>query len=331
MKNTRSILKKSSFILLILTALFSNLKAQEVRFNDVQNMNVWYNQSLKVNQSREFRSAFRKVEYEGILAFNTNAVLLNIPLLNKEERENSEKDNYFNVSAGAAFESNGDLFKQSLGLLGISYAVRLTENKVYASIGFQTVLTQTKISPIGTGFPDQYNEFGPIPYKASMDPLQTGKRFQMISLNVGASIFKKSTEKEWYVGVSLRNANKPFAEDTKKVDYQLSPAFGSQVGLKLIHDKYEVDYYGLVNLNNFENEILLGGRSSFYIGKSKKVAEKNAIGFGCAYRLNDALIPSVNLSYEGTRISFQYDINASGMNKSIISRSGYEVTIMKNF
>lgn len=331
MKNTRLISKKYIYILFILTSILGGLNAQEIRFNDVQNMNVWYNQSLKLNQAREFKAAFRKTEYEGILAFTTNSLLLNVPLLNKTERENPERDNFFNVSAGAAFESNGGVFKQSLGLLGVSYALRLTESKIYASFGFQTVLTQTKITLNGTGFPDQYNEFGPIAYKATSDPLQSGKTFQMVSLNVGASIFKKASDKEWYVGISLRNANKPFAEDTKKIDYQLNPAFGSQAGIKLIQNKYEMDLFGLLNLNNFDNEILVGGRASMYLGSSKKYQEKNAIGFGCSYRIDDAIIPSVNLNYEGMRLVFQYDVNSSAISKSIISRSGYEVSLMKTF
>lgn len=331
MKNTRLISNKNCCILIILTILFGDLNAQEIRFNDVQNMNVWYNQSLKLNQAIEFKAAFRKTEYEGILAFNTNALLLNIPLLNKAERENAEKDNYFNVSTGAAFESNGGVFKQSLGMLGVSYAIRLTERKIYASFGFQTLLTQTRVTLNGTGFPDQYNEFGPIAYKASLDPLQSGKTFQMVGLNVGASIFKKSTDNEWYFGVSIRNANKPFAEDTKKIDYQLKPSFGSQSGVKFIYNKYDIDVYGLVNLNNFENEILVGGRVSMYFGTSKKFQEKNAIGFGCSYRIDDSIVPSLNLNYEGTRLVFQYDINSSAISKSIISRTGYEVSLMKTF
>ncbi|MFM1794353.1 MAG: hypothetical protein RL642_738, partial [Bacteroidota bacterium] len=47
--------------------LYSN--GQDLHYADVQSMNLWYNQSLKLNKQKDIRFNFRDIKYQSLLAF----------------------------------------------------------------------------------------------------------------------------------------------------------------------------------------------------------------------------------------------------------------------
>jgi hypothetical protein len=314
-------------MLLLSQALFG----QDLHYADVQTMNLWYNQSLKLNRNADFRFNFRDIKYQSLLAFRTSSAMLNMPLLKKENRDDVNGKSFLNATAAGAFDkSNKGIFKNSSGLLGLSFAQRLTDDQVYISAGFQGVLTQVRLGTFGVLFPDQFDQYGPLP-NATREPLRAGRSYNHMSLNAGISLFKNNEYTEWYTGISLRHINRPFTDEQKTTEYRLAPTFGMQGGITVKNEENQVGVYGIVNLKAKAYEYLLGARfvKQFDNGNADENNDGSSLGLGLALRVNDAIIPNLQLKLNKTTIGFHYDLNISGLRAAGYSRQGFELALMQ--
>ena len=296
---------------------------QDLHYADIQTMNIWYNQSLKMDHHADIRLNFRDIKYQSILAFRTASGLLNIPLLKKEQLKSNQVKGFLNVTAGGAYDkSNKGIFKNSTGLLGLSYSQRLSDNLVYLSAGFQGAITQYRLGTFGMLFPDQFDQYGPLP-SATRDPLRAGRSYSMASLNAGLSVYQNTVSSEWYLGASLRHINRPFTDEQKTDAYRLAPTTGFQAGLTMKNENEQIGVYGIANLKAKAYEYLLGARFVKIIdGADDNIS---TLGLGLALRLNDAIIPNLQLQLKKTTIAFHYDVNISGLKAAGYSREGFEI------
>src|SRR6267154_5843680 len=111
------------YIILILFSITGLARGQEINFSRVQDMTIWYNQSLKTDKQNSLKLNYRNVQYGGQIAYNSVAALFDMPLLSKEAKT-KENAAYFSLSAGAASDkSNAGILNNTTGMMGISYAV----------------------------------------------------------------------------------------------------------------------------------------------------------------------------------------------------------------
>lgn len=325
-----------SYKVIRLTAMFlllgigEALKAQDLHFSDVQGMAQWYNASLKQDRQSNLIANFRDIRYQSNQAFNTGTVLLNFSTLRKEyQRQNKS---YGTLSLGGAFDkSNNSLYRNNLGLLGYSYAQKLNDKGVYMAAGFQGTITNYRFGANGT-FQDQYDQYGPIRGGLSNDPLRFGRRYTYFSLNAGWSLFKQSERSDWYVGLSMRHVNRPYTEETKDKNWRLPITTGAQAGVSLKNDFSRVDLFGIMNVKAKANEWIGGIRYNFLLGdnradESLSVNQNVILGFGALYRINDAIIPEIQLSVGKTSIGLHYDMNMSGIRAAGFTRRGFELML----
>jgi len=160
-------------ILLFFTGL---ARGQEINFSRVQDMAIWYNQSLKTDKQDNLVLNYRSVSYGGQIAYNSVAAMFDMPLLSKDGR-NKPNSGYFSMSVGGASDkSNQGILDNTLGMLGISYAVPIGRHETYLAVGFQGEYYQSQLNVAGVpnAFGDQYNAYGPIEGQPSNDRLSTG-------------------------------------------------------------------------------------------------------------------------------------------------------------
>src|SRR5215469_14328943 len=151
-------------IILIFFGLTGLARGQEINFSRVQDMTIWYNQSLKTDKQNSLELNYRSVQFGGQIAYNSVAALFNMPLLSKDAKD-KPNSGYFSFSAGAASDKTNDgILNNSLGTLGISYAVPLGLHETYLGAGFQAQYYQSQLNLAGVAnaFGDQYNNYGPI-------------------------------------------------------------------------------------------------------------------------------------------------------------------------
>lgn len=305
-------------------------EAQDLHYADAETMNVWYNQSLKFDRHMDARFNFRDIKYQSLLAFRTSSAILNVPLIRKSSIEEYDGKSFLSATFAGAFDkSNKGIFKNSTGMLGMSYSQRLTDDLVYLSAGFQGTLTRSVYGTTGALFPDQFDQYGPLP-SGTQDPLRQGRSFNWMSLNAGLSLYQNTEYKEWYIGGSVRHINRPFTDEHKTDNYRLAPTAGMQAGLTVKNEEDKIGIYAIANWKAQAYEYLIGARIVKSINMNdgfNGTEEESSVGFGVAMRVHDAIIPNVQLKLKKTMISFHYDMNISGLRASGYSRQGMELAI----
>ena len=317
--------------ILIFVGLTGLARGQEINFSRVQDMTIWYNQSLKTDKQNSLVLNYRSVTYGGQIAYNSVAAMVDMPLLSKEAKD-KPNSGYFSLSAGAASDKTNDgILNNSLGTLGISYAVPIGRHETYLAAGFQAQYYQSSfnVAGISNAFGDQFNAYGPIESAPSSDRLATGWNYGHFNLNGGLSIFSNGRYDKWYVGASVMQVNQPYAYKIKSDSTRLKPDIGIQGGYKFTtKDDDEVAFYMAMN---WEGPAYRHYYELIYTKAIPGVAGGAAVGLGLGYRYNDALVPNVELRYQKLTMGILYDVNISTISASGIARDGLELALKMDF
>lgn len=317
--------------ILILVGLAGLARGQEINFSRVQDMTIWYNQSLKTDKQNSMVLNYRSVTYGGQIAYNSVAAMVDLPLLSKEARERPNTG-YFSVSAGAASDKTNDgILNNSLGTLGISYAVPVGRHETYLAVGFQAQYYQSSfnVAGVSNAFGDQFNAYGPIEGAPSSDRLATGWNYGHFNLNGGLSVFSNGRYDKWYLGASVAQVNQPYAYKIKSDSTRLKPDIGIQGGYKFTtRDDDEVAFYMAMN---WEGPAYRHYYELIYTKAIPGVAGGAAVGLGLGYRYNDALVPNIELRYQKLTMGILYDVNISTISASGIARDGLELALKMDF
>ena len=317
--------------ILILVGLTGLARGQEINFSRVQDMTIWYNQSLKTDKQNSFVLNYRSVTYGGQIAYNSAAAMVDLPLLSKDAKERANSG-YFSVSAGAASDKTNDgILNNSLGTLGISYAVPIGRHETYLAAGFQAQYYQSSfnVAGVSNAFGDQFNAYGPIEGAPSADRLATGWNYGHFNLNGGLSIFSNGRYDKWYVGASVMQVNQPYAYKIKSDSTRLKPDIGIQGGYKFTtKEDDEVAFYMSMN---WEGPAYRHYYELIYTKAIPGVQGGAAVGLGLGYRYDDALVPNVELRYQKLTMAILYDVNISTISASGIARDGLELSLKMDF
>ncbi len=329
-KKYKNFKEQLRFSLIILALALYNMMAhaQEINFSRVQDMAIWYNQSLKTNKQMSLKMNYRNVNYQGLIAYNSICAMLDAPILSKPARDKSNSG-YFSASIGGASDkSNQGILNNTLGLVGVSYAMPVTNNEIYAAVGFQAMYYQSRLNATGLpAFPDQFDQYGPINGKASIDPLSTGWSYGYFNFNAGASVFSNNEFSKWYLGASVLHINTPYTERSKAESFKQERALSVQGGYKFINSTLD-EYAFNMSLNWHSNAY----KHYFNFAYFKAIESINgAVGVGVGYRYKDAIVPNIDLKYNKATIALLYDINISDINSAGYKRTGVELALKLDF
>ena len=323
-------MRKTIYILFLLLSVGWTY-GQEINFSRVQDMAVWYNQSLKTDKLNSLKLNYRSVQYGGQIAYNSVAALFDMPLLSKEGKT-KENAGYFSLAAGAASDkSNTGILNNTLGMLGISYAVPLGRKETYLGLGFQGEYYQSQfnVAGVANAFGDQYDNYGPIEGAPSADQLASGWSYGHFNLNAGVSVFSNSRYDKWYLGVSAMQINQPYSYKIKSDSTRLKPNIGVQGGYRYItQTEDEVAFYMSMN---WQGPAYRHFFNFCYSKAIPNVAGGAAVGLGLGYRYDDAIIPDLELRYQKLVLGLLYDINISTISAAGISRNGMELALRIDF
>ncbi|MBC8033925.1 MAG: hypothetical protein H7Y03_07250 [Chitinophagaceae bacterium] len=321
---------KFVWLLLNVILLGSLASAQEINFSRVQDMTIWYNQSLKTDKSNSIKLNFRNVQYAGAVAYNSIAAMADLPILSAAQKE-KERSGYLSASVGVASDkSNQGILNNTLGLAGVSYAIPVAANEVYVAVGFQAAYYQSRLNVTDiTAFGDQYDKYGPIEGMQSSDRLANGWSYNHINLNAGISVFSNSEFNKWYLGASVMSINKPYTDKLKTDDYRLKQALGIQGGYRFIAANN--DDCAFHTSLNWQGRAYKHFFNMSYFKAIKKIEGGGGIGLGMGYRYDDALVPNLEIRYVKAIIGLSYDINISGINAAGLQRNGLELAVKLDF
>ncbi|RFM27384.1 type IX secretion system membrane protein PorP/SprF [Deminuibacter soli] len=315
-----------SVLMLLVTGM---AYAQEINFSRVQDMTVWYNQSLKTDKQNTVKLNYRNVSYQGLMAYNSVAAMIDIPLIKKVNREEPDKG-YFSLSGAVASDkSNQGIFSNTVGLLGLSYALPLGDEETYAAVGFQGSYYQSRLNTVNMdgAFPDQFDQYGPITGAQSKDNIAGNWAYYYFNLNTGISIFSNGENNKWYIGASVMHVNQPYTDQKKLSNSKLSPQWSFQGGYTYITpDKNEASFHATLNWQ------AQAYKHFFNVNYIKSLPGiQGGVGCGLSYRYNDAVIPDIEIRYSNVTIAALYDINVSDIHASGYQRNGIELALKLDF
>jgi type IX secretion system PorP/SprF family membrane protein len=322
---------RKNYITLSLLLLAGFARGQEINFSRVQDMAIWYNQSLKTDKQNSLKLNYRNVQYGGQIAYNSVAALFDMPLLSKDAK-NKENASYFSLAAGAASDkSNQGILNNVTGMLGISYAVPIGRKETYLAVGFQGAYYQSNfnVNGVSNAFGDQYDAYGPIEGAPSADRLAAGWSYGHFNLNGGVSVFSNARYDKWYFGVSAMQINKPYSYQVKSDSTRLKMNYGIQGGYRYVtQTDDEVAFYMMMN---WQGPAYRHYYNFSYTKAIPGVAGGAAVGLGLGYRYDDALVPNLDIRYQKLIIGLLYDINISTISAAGITRNGFELALKIDF
>ncbi|MBS1663485.1 MAG: type IX secretion system membrane protein PorP/SprF [Bacteroidetes bacterium] len=319
------------YIILILFCLTSLARGQEINFSRVQDMTIWYNQSLKTDKQNSLMLNYRSVKYGGGIAYNSVAALFDAPLLGKEGK-NKANSGYFSISAGAASDKTNDgILNNTLGMLGVSYAVPIGRHETYLAAGFQAQYYRSSLNLAGVANPfgDQYDNYGPIEGAPSADRLAAGWSYGHFNANAGVSIFSNGRNDKWYFGASAYQVNQPYSYKIKADSTRMKTGFGVQGGYR--YTTKTDDEVGFYMAMNWQGPAYRHYYNLSYTKPIPGVQGGAAVGLGLGYRYSDALVPNVELRYQKLILGILYDVNISSISAAGISRNGMELALKLDF
>jgi hypothetical protein len=160
-----------------------------------------------------------------------------MPLLSKDGK-NKPNSGYFSMSVGGASDkSNDGILNNTLGLLGISYAVPIGQHETYLAVGFQGEYYQSilNVAGVSNAFGDQFNAYGPIEGAAQRRPSCQRLVLRALQCQCSAlSVFSNGRYDKWYFGGSVQQVNQPYEYDIKSDSTRLKPDVGFQGGYRYI-------------------------------------------------------------------------------------------------
>jgi len=322
---------RKNYIILSLLLLAGFARGQEINFSRVQDMAIWYNQSLKTDKENSLKLNYRNVQYGGQIAYNSVAALYDMPLLSKDAKT-KENAAYFSLAAGAASDkSNDGILNNATGMLGISYAVPIGRKETYLAAGFQGAYYQSNfnVNGVSNAFGDQYDAYGPIEGAPSADRLASGWSYGHFNLNAGVSVFSNARYDKWYFGVSAMQINKPYSYKIKSDSTRLKMNYGIQGGYRYVtQSDDEVAFYMAMN---WQGPAYRHYYNFSYTKSIPGVTGGAAVGLGLGYRYDDALIPNLEIRYQKLIIGVLYDINISTISAAGVSRNGLELALKIDF
>ncbi|MEJ0083244.1 MAG: hypothetical protein WDM78_20355 [Puia sp.] len=158
----------------------------------------------------------------------------------------------------------------------------LNNRNTYLALGFQGAYTFSKIAYSGT-FPGSFDQYGAFGAAASSDPNQSGIQFNYFDAGVGVALFQTTTQKQWYIGGSLRHFNQPYTDWTYTT--RLAMNAGIQAGYaKAITNVDAISTFGIFTWQGSVHEQLIGALYTRKLDDSSRYA----LSIGLSYRAGDA-------------------------------------------
>ena len=246
------------------------------------------------------------MNYEGITAYTSKAATLELPLTTSEKKE-TDNIPFVNLAIGInADNASNNALDVSTAMMSLSYALPLNNRNTYLALGFQGNYTFSKIAYYGS-FPGSFDQYGAFGAAISADPVQSGYQYNYFTAGVGVTLFQTTTEKQWYIGGSLRHFNQPYTDWTYSA--RLPMKAGIQAGYaKSITTDDAISTFGIFSWQGGVREQLIGALYTRNLDDSSQYA----LSVGINYRAGDALIPNLALKFGDNQIAFYYEFNIIG-------------------
>jgi type IX secretion system PorP/SprF family membrane protein len=237
-------------------------------------------------------------------------------------------NNYLSLGMQITHDQAGDsrMSKtQVLPLLAFHKSLN-AEKDAYLTIGFMAGGSQQRYDPTNLKFSDQFVGGA---YSASNPTQQTFQNTSVTSAAAGFGLAYSSIVGEdtrFYFGGALFHFNQPRVAYGAESDIRLNKKYVFNMGVSgPVGDVGRIIFYGDYFSQGGNNQM----QGGLMYQQNLVEDEQNAasFSFGGFFRLNDAIIPLVKLTYNRFTTGLTYDVNISKLKPASSMRGGFELTL----
>jgi type IX secretion system PorP/SprF family membrane protein len=208
-------------------------------------------------------------------------------------------------------------FKSTNLSASVTYHKALDADDIHhIGVGFQFMYATRTLNFNSLDFANQFNGSGFDTNIPSNEAFGTSRR-NYVDINTGILYNYKTENTELYLGGSLYHAGRPNTSFLKNQEFRLPMRYTVHAGSRFV-------------LGGNSNEFFIGGLYMNQAGASDKIIgiayglnmnDDAMIYAGSWYRISDAIIPFIGLSYHGFHVGLSYDITNSSL-KNYSSKNG---------
>ncbi len=316
-------------ILITTILLFNTLQviAQDLHFSQYYNAPIYVNPaSVGVfNGDYRFVANYRSQWNSVPVPYTTFSGSIDTKLLGQKL-----KNDVLGLGFILNYDKAGDA-ELSLFQIGLSLAYTKQLNQYhFFTVGFNYTASQRSFDFSNLTFDSQYN--GDI-FDESLSTRENFDQTSYFYSDFSAGINYHFTQKEKKgggysygdVGIGIFHLNHPrqnFLEDNIKLPLKLMLSTNIFIN---INPQFDIVVRGIGMLQNEYQEGLIGLGSKLHFSRQR--SNERALGIYAYYRVNDALIPSIEIDYKAWRLGLSYDINISNFNVATNNRGGLEASL----
>jgi type IX secretion system PorP/SprF family membrane protein len=192
----------------------------------------------------------------------------------------------------------------------IAYHKALDENgNNRLGLGFMAVYNQKTLDASQLTFASQFQSGG---FSSGGSELIASRKTSSFDINTGLLYSYEDEDKLIYGGVSVYHLLQPkeyFLQQDEMMDF-LPRRWNFHGGFNIRSDEFQLATSVLWMRQQHVNELLIGGMIGVPFGE-----DGNILYAGSWYRMNESLIPTINLQWKTMNLGLSYDANVSSNTK----------------
>ena len=267
------------------------------------------------------QSNYRSQMLAGNNLYRTIVVGWDTRIKNKQE----EVKNYLGIGAQVISDQvMQGILQTNYATINAAYHIFLDESlNNNLAVGLGVTASQATFKLDQLKFADQYSYGAFIPGSTSLS-LQNIKNTSKVSVNTGilytthseTNFVQLSANAFFYTKPELSNISQEATNTLKSVVF-----FNTE---HVFFDRKTFMFHASYNSRNKIEQYLVGGAMGLPFGND--YTEVNRFYVGCYYRLNDAIIPNINLLMNKYRLGLSYDIYSGGFSGANLKPSSFEIS-----
>lgn len=309
-----------------------NAQAQDIHFSQFYETSILRNPALTGIFSGDYKiGAIYRNQWSSISApFQTALVTgeVRIPVSN-------EVNDFVSFGLLAYYDKAGSINLQTLTIYpAINYNKSLEDtHNSYLSLGFTGGYIQRSFDPGKMTFDEQFQNGSFSSGNANGENLPNPKVTQW---DLGAGInFSSSAGQNnnvaYFLGVAAYHLTRPkdnFFTDAADVHQEMRWNVNAGLGWR-VNDIWKVQLNGNYSKQGGYDEVVAGGFLCWNKMDDRMEEVELALYGGLFYRVNDAFIPTLKMTYKDLGVTASYDFNTSSLKAATNLRGGFEISVFK--
>ena len=314
---------KKVFILLFCSCFYTIVKAQDPFLSQFYASAQFLSPASVGTGGFESRvqSNYRSQMLVGNNLYRTIVVGWDTRIKNKQEGVK----NYLGIGAQVISDQvMQGILQTNYATLNVGYHIFLDEslnNNIALGLGVTASQATLKLDQLK--FADQYSYGAFIPGSTSLS-LQNINNISKISVNTGLLYTTHSEATFLQMSANAFFYTKP---ELSNITQEATNALKSVLFLNAEHvffDRKTFMFHASYNSRNKIEQYLVGGSVGLPFGSD--YTQVNRFYVGCYYRLNDAIIPNINLLMNKYRLGLSYDIYSGAFSVANLKPSSFEIS-----